>query len=104
MPIYIIMFVIAIVTVAFIVIKLKKSPKFDSFVHDLTEPVDVAPKSTDKVIKEISEYEKTLQQKAKEAKKIATEAEKEDEKIGKYLTDKNVIRKTKKGGPLNNGG
>ena len=92
MPIYIMLTVLAMLVVFFFIISLKKSPKFDHFVRDLTEPVDITPKTPDKIIKDISAAEKALHKEA-EAKKVEAEKlRKESAKIGDYLAEKGVVK------------
>ena len=92
MPIIILLTVLSILFVFMVVISLKKSPKFDNFVKDITEPVDVTPKTADVVIKDISAAEKALHKEA-EAKKVEAEKlRKESAKIGDYLAEKGVVK------------
>ncbi len=67
MPIIILITIILIaVSVAVMfTLSLKKSSKFDHFIKDITEPIDVTPKTPDKVIKDIGAAEKALQATAK---------------------------------------
>lgn len=73
MPIFILLAVMTIFLAIAFALLMKKSPKFDNFVKDITEPVDVTPKTADVVIKDISAAEKALQ---REAKLKEAEAEK----------------------------
>jgi len=91
-PIIILLAAAVCIIVSMVVMLLKKSPKFDTFVHDLTEPVEVTPKSTDRVIKDISEAEKALLAKRRMQEAEASKLQKESAKIGDYLAEKGVVK------------
>jgi len=91
-PIIALLVVVAVLAVSMIVITLKKSTKFDHFVKDLTEPVDITPKTPDGVIKDISAAEKALQKEAKAKEVEAEKLRKESAKIGDYLAEKGVVK------------
>ena len=78
-------------------LKMKKSLKFDHLIKDITEPVDVTPKTADGVIKDISAAEKVLQKEAKAKQAEAEKLQKDSAKIGDYLAEKGIVKPTVKG-------
>lgn len=96
MPIFIMLGIFAVLLSICIGIRLKGSPKFDKVVKNITEEIDITPKQTDGVIKDISVAEQALKAKAKLQKDEAQKLQKESTKIGDYLADRGVV-KPKKG-------
>ncbi len=96
MPASILLGLLAILGAIWFAVKMKKSQKFDNIVKDITEPVDVTPKTTADVMKDISESEKALQIEAKAKDAEAEKLQKESVRIGDYLTDKGVVKPKKK--------
>jgi len=92
MPIYIILGIIAIFLAFFLGLALKGSAKFDRVVKDITEEIDITPKPTEGVIKDISAAEQALKAKAKLQQDEAKRLQKESAKIGDYLTGRGVVK------------
>lgn len=97
MPIIVLLALAAVFAAIIFALKMKKSSKFDHFVKDITEPIDVTPKTSDGVIKDISAAEKALQKDAKAKQAEAERLQEESAKIGDYLTEKGVVKPTDKG-------
>jgi hypothetical protein len=97
MPIIILLGLLAVLLAIWFAVKMKKSQKFDNIVKDITEPVDVTPKTSGEVIKDISEAEKALQAEKKAKDAEAEKALKESARIGDYLADKGVVKPKPKG-------
>ena len=93
MPAFIMLGLLAILGAIWFGIKMKKSLWFDQRIKDITEPVDVTPKTTDEVIKDISESEKALQAEAKAKDAEVEKLQKESAKVGDYLAKKGLITK-----------
>ena len=81
--------IVIVVVLAFILVKLNKSPKFDKFCEDLESgvPVDATPKE---VIKDIGKAETCLDKQAKCNLKKAEKLTQESEGINDYLGDRGV--------------
>lgn len=97
MPIIILLGLLAILIAVWFGIKMKKSFKYDQIIKDITEPVDVTPKTSDDVIKDISEAEKALQATAKAKEAEAKKLQEESAKVGDYLIAKGVVKPKPKG-------
>jgi hypothetical protein len=96
LPALILLGILAITGAVWFALKMKKSLKFDNLIKDITEPVDVTPKTTVDVMKDISVSEKALQETAKADEAEAKRLQKDSAKVGDYLADRNVV-KPKKG-------
>jgi hypothetical protein len=55
MPAFIILGLIAILGAIWFGVKMKKSLKYDQIIKDITEPVDVTPKTTDDVMRSVGD-------------------------------------------------
>jgi len=92
MPIIILLGLLAILIAVWFGIKMKKSFKYDQIIKDITEEVDVTPKTPDDVIKDISEAEKALQATAKSKEAEAKKLQEESAKVGDYLIAKGLVK------------
>ncbi len=71
-----------------LIIKLKKSQKFDKFCNDLTEEITPNPPSTNEVIKNISKEKEGLEKQAEDNTKVVEKLQKDSTKIDGYLGKK----------------
>jgi hypothetical protein len=97
MPALILLGLLAILGAIWFGVKMKKSLKYDQIIKDITEPVDITPKTTVDVMKDISESEKALQATAKANDAEAKKLQDESAKVGDYLADKGVVKPKPKG-------
>ena len=93
---FILVLVMLLVVGVYVFIKLRNSKVIDKLTHEL---LDDEEKKPDVVIKDISEAEKALQEKAAEDIKVAKQLEQESAEIGDYLASKGVVKadETKEG-------
>ncbi len=97
MPAYILLGILVVLVTIWFGVKMKKSLKYDQIIKDITEPVDVTPKTSADVMKDISESEKALQAEAKAKDAEAKKATSESAKIGDYLAGKGIVKPKPKG-------
>jgi hypothetical protein len=85
MPILILLGVLIVLLAIWFAIKMKKSYRYDQIIRDITEPVDVTPKTSNNVIRDISVAEKVLKATAETGEVDAEKLQKESAKIRDYL-------------------
>lgn len=96
MPIIILLAILALLVSLLVYKKLNSSPKFDAFVKGVTEEQDIREPKAGEVIKKIGAAEEALKHKAEADKKQAERLQKDADAVGKFLTDRGVV-KTEKG-------
>ena len=92
-PIGILVSVGILALLVWLLIKMKRSPKFDKFCKDLTEDVTPNPPSTTEVIKSINQEKDGLKKKAEDNTKVVEKLQKDSTKIDNYLGKKKKKKK-----------